>query len=65
MAEEIEHYKVPIATIPPQSLLAAELHLLRRKRKRLRKEEAVKENERQQGIVKDRLIAIGREDLTR
>lgn len=65
MAEEITHAVAPIATIPPQSLLAGELHQLRQKRKRISVTEVVKANEAAQKVIIAKLVAMGREDLTR
>lgn len=65
MAEEITNYKAPIAKVPQQQLLAGQLQELRRQRTRLRKDEAVRENQRQQTLIIEQLVAMGREDLTR
>lgn len=65
MAEEIKNFVQPIATIPPQSLLAAELHQLRQKRGRISAEQTVKDNEFAQKQVMAKLVEMGREDLTK
>jgi hypothetical protein len=61
MAKEVRGK--PIFTIPPQSLLSGELCKLRQSRRLLIKDESIKQNEAQQERVKQRLRAIGREDL--
>lgn len=63
MAEEIMEYKAPIAVIPQSQLVLGELRALRQSRSRLRKQESIDQNENQQREVKQRLIAMGREDL--
>lgn len=63
MAEEVTHAKA-IAIISPQSLLAGELYQLRQRRKRISTKAAVTENDIAQKQCIERLIAMGRKDLT-
>lgn len=65
MPEEIKEYVKPIMIIPPQSLLHAELYQLRQKAKRMSKTESLQANKFQQQQVIDKLVAMGRSDLTK
>jgi hypothetical protein len=63
MVEEITNCKAPIAVIPQAQLVLRALNILRRSRSRLRKKESIEQNEREQGLIKQRLIDMGRQDL--
>lgn len=60
-----QNHTRPIATIPTQSLLAGELYDLRQKRRRISADRAIKVNELAQKQVIAKLVAMGREDLTK
>lgn len=64
MVEEILHAK-PILKIPEQQLLVGKLNELRRQRNRLRAKESVKQCDMAIKQCLDRLIAMGRQDLTK
>lgn len=55
----------PIGPISAMQLLAGDLRKLRQQRKRLSKDETVKENERAQDAIISQLRKAGREDLIR
>jgi hypothetical protein len=63
MVEEIRHAK-PIMRIPEQQIIAGKLRELRKQHSRIRRKEAVTENEMAQKQLIAKLVAMGRQDLT-